>query len=122
MATDRVNPFKLAQDQFDRAAERLDLGEESRQFLREPMREYQFAIPVHTGDGTTKVALGVDARTWVFGGGEDHALAACFPTAGTVPQGWDVIGRVEAGAGVDVEGWPDWSTALADGGYEHFRR
>jgi thiamine-monophosphate kinase len=67
-------------------------------------------------------ALGVDARTWVFGGGEDHALAACFPTAGTVPQGWDVIGRVEAGAGVDVEGWPDWSTALADGGYEHFRR
>ncbi|MEY8017259.1 thiamine-phosphate kinase [Mycobacterium servetii] len=37
-------------------------------------------------------AVGADAWSWVFGGGEDHALAACF--AGPVPSGWRVIGRV----------------------------
>ena len=37
-------------------------------------------------------ALGVEPRDWVLGGGEDHALVACFPTA--PPPGWRVIGAV----------------------------
>ncbi len=36
--------------------------------------------------------LGVDPLGWVLGGGEDHALAACFP--GAPPAGWRVIGTV----------------------------
>lgn len=36
--------------------------------------------------------LGVEPRDWVLGGGEDHALVACFPTA--PPAGWRVIGAV----------------------------
>jgi thiamine-monophosphate kinase len=40
-------------------------------------------------------AVGADPWSWVLGGGEDHALAACFP--GPVPAGWRTIGRVLAG-------------------------
>ncbi len=40
-------------------------------------------------------AAGADAWTWVLGGGEDHALAACF--AGPVPPGWRVVGHVDDG-------------------------
>jgi thiamine-monophosphate kinase len=50
-------------------------------------------------------AVGVDPWTWVFGGGEDHALVAAF--GGPVPAGWRVIGRVLDGpAGVLVDGEP----------------
>ncbi|OBK19004.1 thiamine-phosphate kinase [Mycobacterium asiaticum] len=40
-------------------------------------------------------AVGADAWAWVLGGGEDHALVACFPDA--APVGWRVIGRVVDG-------------------------
>ncbi|QUR66873.1 thiamine-phosphate kinase [Mycobacterium spongiae] len=50
-------------------------------------------------------AVDADAWTWVLGGGEDHALAACF--AGPVPVGWRVIGKtVEGPARVVVDGHP----------------
>ena len=48
-------------------------------------------------------AVGADAWPWVLGGGEDHALVACF--AGSAPAGWRVIGRVLDGpARVLVDG------------------
>ena len=48
-------------------------------------------------------ALDTDAWPWVLGGGEDHALVACFPR--TAPPGWRVIGRVVSGpARVLVDG------------------
>jgi thiamine-monophosphate kinase len=50
-------------------------------------------------------AVGVDPWTWVFGGGEDHALVAAF--ADRVPAGWRVIGRLRDGpADVLVDGAP----------------
>ena len=50
-------------------------------------------------------AAGADPWSWVLGGGEDHALVACF--AGVVPDGWRVIGRVLDGpARVLVDGEP----------------
>ncbi|KAA0024243.1 thiamine-phosphate kinase [Antrihabitans cavernicola] len=48
--------------------------------------------------------LEADARQWVLTGGEDHALAATFPPDVALPEGWTTIGRVEAGAGVTVDG------------------
>lgn len=51
-------------------------------------------------------ALGVDPLTWVLTGGEDHALAACFPTGVELPGHWRVIGRVSEGEGVLVDGSP----------------
>jgi thiamine-monophosphate kinase len=48
-------------------------------------------------------AAGGDAWSWVLGGGEDHALVACFADA--VPPGWRAIGRVLDGpARVLVDG------------------
>jgi thiamine-monophosphate kinase len=48
-------------------------------------------------------AVGADPWPWVLGGGEDHALVACF--AGSAPTGWRVIGRVLDGpARVLVDG------------------
>lgn len=52
----------------------------------------------------TARALGVDPLTWVLTGGDDHALAACFPSAADLPGHWRVIGRVSEGEGVLVDG------------------
>ena len=48
-------------------------------------------------DAISAVAAAAGADPWslVLGGGEDHALVACFP--GGVPPGWRVIGVVRAG-------------------------
>ena len=52
-------------------------------------------------------AAGADPWAWVLGGGEDHALLACFPLG--PPPGWLVIGAVRSGASevlLDVAAWP----------------
>ena len=49
-------------------------------------------------------ALGADPLGFVLGGGDDHALLATFPDDGSVPEGWQVVGRVAAGSGVTVDG------------------
>jgi thiamine-monophosphate kinase len=63
-------------------------------------------------------ALNVDPLEFVLTGGEDHALAACFPPGVDVP-GWRVIGAVRASAdpAVTVDGrtWPGRA------GWDHFR-
>ncbi len=52
------NSFHIAQGQFDKVAEYLALDQATRDLLRYPLREYQFAIPVRMDDGTTKVFRG----------------------------------------------------------------
>ncbi len=52
------NPFKTAQKLFDQAAELLELDQAAKDFLRHPMREYQFNIPVRMDDGSVKVFRG----------------------------------------------------------------
>lgn len=60
-------------------------------------------------------ATGADAWSWVFGGGEDHALVATFPA--DPPPGWRVIGRVVDGpARVLIDGMA-WSGVT---GWESF--
>lgn len=64
-------------------------------------------------------ALGVDPLDWVLGSGEDHALAATFPSSDVVPEGWRIIGEVVAAADdagvVLVDGKP-----YTAGGFDHF--
>jgi thiamine-monophosphate kinase len=51
-------------------------------------------------------AMGADPWWWVLGGGEDHALVACF--TGPAPAGWRVIGQVLDGPArvlIDGEEW-----------------
>jgi thiamine-monophosphate kinase len=57
--------------------------------------------------------LGADWLRWVLAGGEDHALAATFPQAASLPAHWLVIGTVRQGHGVTVnsrpaDGWDGW--------------
>ncbi|MFD6859453.1 thiamine-phosphate kinase [Rhodococcus sp. NPDC060090] len=60
--------------------------------------------------------LGADPWGWVLTGGEDHALAACFPPEVELPDGWRRIGRVHEGSGVTVDG----RTRESPGGWESF--
>ena len=52
------NSFEIAQAQFDKVAELLDLDAGTREFLRWPMREYSFSIPVRMDDGRIQVFRG----------------------------------------------------------------
>jgi thiamine-monophosphate kinase len=71
----------------------------------------------HDALAAAAAAAGADAWLWVLGGGEDHALVACF--AGAVPAGWRIIGRVLDGPArvlVDGEEWRGYA------GWESFAR
>jgi thiamine-monophosphate kinase len=86
-----------------------------------------FDVPAPLADAAA--ALGRDALEWVLTGGEDHALAATFPTQAQVPPGWVVVGRVVPGPGpsaepgtgprVTVAGLPP-GTYTGPGGWRHF--
>ena len=53
-----TNAFEMAQSQFDHVAEQLQLDPQVREFLRWPMREYHFRIPVRMDNGTMQVFEG----------------------------------------------------------------
>jgi len=61
-------------------------------------------------------ALVADPMEWILTGGEDHALAACFPGGVALPEGWRPIGVVSDGAGVTVDG----TNRTGPGGWESF--
>jgi glutamate dehydrogenase (NAD(P)+) len=52
------NPFAMAQEQFDRIADLLDLDQATRDLLRYPLREYHVSIPIRMDDGTFQVFRG----------------------------------------------------------------
>jgi len=79
MQTKSYNPFEVAQQQFDKVAELLELDKATRDLLRVPMREYQFSIPVRMDDGRVKIFRGFrvqhnDARGPGKGGIRFHPL------------------------------------------------
>jgi len=62
MTTERAapatNPWRVAQQQFDLAADKLNLDPGLRQVLREPRRELHVHFPVKMDDGSVKVYAG----------------------------------------------------------------
>jgi len=95
-----LNPFDLAQSQFDRIADRLGLDDPARGLLRWPMRETQFLIPIRTDDGPVKIFKGFrvlhnDARGPGKGGVRFH------------PQ--ETIDTIRA-----LAMWMTWKCALMD--------
>jgi glutamate dehydrogenase (NAD(P)+) len=71
--TKEMNPFKLAQGQFDNVAEQMKLDDAVRSILRWPLREFRFQLPVRMDDGSIKVFFGFrvqhnDARGPAKGG------------------------------------------------------
>ena len=74
------NPFVMAQSQYDRAAEQLGLDTAIREFLREPMREVVFSIPLRMDGGGVQIYRGFrvqhnDARGPGKGGMRFHPRA-----------------------------------------------
>lgn len=57
-AEEDLNPFHIAQRQFDAAASRLGLSEGMREVLRTPKRQLIVAVPTELDDGTYKVFEG----------------------------------------------------------------
>jgi glutamate dehydrogenase (NAD(P)+) len=71
--SEKMNPFKLAQAQFDQVAEQMGLEQAVRDMLRWPMRQFKFQLPVRMDDGSIKVFFGFrvqhnDARGPAKGG------------------------------------------------------
>lgn len=98
--TENLNPFAIAQAQLDEAAEVLQLDPDMHAFLREPMREFHFSIPVRMDDGHTQTFHGFrvqysDARGPAKGGIRFHAD--------------ETIDTVRA-----LAAWMTWKTAVAD--------
>ena len=79
MTDKSYNPFEIAQAQFDRVADLLDLDRATRELLRYPMREYHFSIPVRMDDGAVRIFRGFrvqhnDARGPGKGGIRFHPM------------------------------------------------
>lgn len=73
------NAFNMAQAQFDRVADLLDLDQGTRDLLRFPTREYMFSIPVRMDEGQVKIFRGFrvqhnDVRGPAKGGIRFHPL------------------------------------------------
>ncbi|PID87053.1 MAG: glutamate dehydrogenase [Chloroflexi bacterium] len=98
--TENLNPFAIAQAQLDKSAAVLQLDPDMHAFLREPMREFHFTIPVKMSDGRTQIFKGFrvqynDARGPAKGGIRFH------------PN--ETIDTVRA-----LSAWMTWKTAVAD--------
>ena len=94
------NAYDMARAQFDSIADVIDLDDGARAFLRTPMREYHFTIPVRMDDGTVQVFNGFrvqhnDARGPCKGGIRFH------------PQ--ETIDTVRA-----LSIWMTWKCAVVD--------
>jgi len=95
-----TNAFEMAQRQFDHVAELLKLDPQVREFLRWPLREYHFRIPVRMDDGTLRMFEGFrvqhnDARGPNKGGIRFHPA--------------ETIDTVRA-----LATWMTWKCAVAD--------
>ncbi|MCK4539065.1 MAG: Glu/Leu/Phe/Val dehydrogenase [Candidatus Krumholzibacteria bacterium] len=100
MADRSYNAFEMAQSQFDKVADQLDLDEATRDLLRYNAREYHVSIPVRMDDGSFKVFRGYrvqhnDSRGPAKGGIRFHPM--------------ETIDTVRA-----LAMWMTWKTAVVD--------
>ena len=97
---EELNPFRIAQEQLDKAADIMKLDEQAHQILREPMRTLIVSIPVRMHDGATKV----------FTGFRVHHNTARGPAKGGIrfhPE--ETIDTVKA-----LASWMTWKVSLAN--------
>ncbi len=95
-----INAFQMAQAQFDRVAQALNLDPEVAEILRWPAREFKFQIPVRLDNGSIRLFFGYrvqhsDARGPAKGGIRFHPA--------------ETIDTVRA-----LAMWMTWKTSIAD--------
>ncbi len=100
MSEEDYNPYKEAQEQFDRIAEKCDLDESIRDLLREPIKEYHFNLPVKMDDGSTEVFKAYRVQ-------HNDALGPCKGGIRFHPE--ETIDTIRA-----LAIWMTWKTAVAD--------
>jgi len=95
-----LNPFKIAQQQLDDAAQRLGLDPAMHELLRWPMQELKVTLPVKMDDGLTRVF---------------HAFRIAYNTARGPAKGgirWhpdETVDTVRA-----LAAWMTWKTSVVD--------
>lgn len=95
-----LNPFKIAQQQLDDAAQRLGLDPAMHELLRWPMQELKVILPVKMDDGMTKIF---------------HAFRVAYNTARGPAKGgirWhpdETVDTVRA-----LAAWMTWKTSVVD--------
>ena len=100
MATEELNPFRIAQYYFEQAAKRLKLDAGTRMVLSEPKRCLTVSIPVRMDDGSIRVFKGHRVR---------HNIAR-GPAKGGIRYHPDVtIDEVKA-----LASWMTWKCACLD--------
>ena len=97
---EELNPFRIAQEQLDEAAELMNLDKTAHEILREPRKTLTIRIPVRMRDDTVKIFKGFrvqynNARGPTKGGIRFHPL--------------ETIDTVKA-----LSAWMTWKTALVN--------
>jgi glutamate dehydrogenase (NAD(P)+) len=95
-----INPWAVAQQQFDIAADRLNMDPGLRQVLREPRREFTVHFPVTMDDGTVRVFTGHRVQ---------HNLGRGPSKGGIRYHQDDTLDEVKA-----LAMWMTWKCAVAD--------
>ena len=97
---EKFNPFKVAQQQLDEAAENLGLDSATHELLRWPMHETKVVLPVEMDDGFTRIF---------------HAFRIQYNTARGPAKGglrWhpdETVDTVRA-----LAAWMTWKTSIVD--------
>lgn len=95
-----LNPFKIAQDQLDTAAERLGLDSATHELLRWPQRELIVTIPIQMDDGKVRVFHGYRVQ-YNYARGPAKGGLRWHPE--------ETIDTVRA-----LAAWMTWKTAVVD--------
>ncbi len=100
MNAELFNPFTIAQQQVDHAAEKLELDEATRELLRWPMKEIKATLPVKMDDGSTRIF---------------HAFRIQYNTARGPAKGgvrWHPLETMDTVRALAA--WMTWKTSVVD--------
>ncbi|MGO8945707.1 MAG: Glu/Leu/Phe/Val family dehydrogenase [Syntrophobacteraceae bacterium] len=100
MKAEPFNPFRIAQQQIDQAAEKLELDQATRELLRWPMKEIKAILPVKMDDGSTRIF---------------HAFRIQYNTARGPAKGgvrWHPLETMDTVRALAA--WMTWKTAVVD--------
>ena len=100
MKEEQFNPFTIAQQQIDLAAEKLGLDDATRELLRWPMHEIKVTLPVKMDDGVTRIF---------------HAFRIRYNTARGPAKGgvrWHPLETMDTVRALAA--WMTWKTAVVD--------